>query len=58
MISLEMGVTSLTWPDSSRHFNSYQWNFPDSVDSSVIYFTNVIVSAMHKFIPLCVPRLS
>ena len=46
------------WNRLSHYFNSYQWNFPESVESSVVYFTDVIVSAMHKFIPSCIPRLS
>ena len=37
-----------------RHFNSYQWNFPES---SAAYFTSVIVSTTYKFIPSCVPKL-
>ena len=45
------------WSSLLCYFSLYHWDFPDSVESSVDYFTNVLVSATHKFVPSCVPKL-
>ena len=45
------------WNSLLRYFSSYPWDFPESVELSVDYFTNVLVSATHKFAPSCVPKL-
>ena len=45
------------WNRLRRYFSSYRWDFPESVESSVAYFTNVIILATRKFVPSCVPRL-
>ena len=32
------------WNRLRRYFSSYRWDFPESVELSVAYFTNVIIS--------------
>ena len=43
--------------DGNKLFQLIPLGFPESVESSVAYVTNVLVSATCKFIPSCVPRL-
>ena len=46
------------WNRLSHFFSSFNWDISGSVDDATTHVSSVIISAVEKFIPSCIPKLS